>query len=174
MPPARQPAAGLTDTWGRANRRLEDKICPACGATFHPLRAASRFCSRPCMWSKNGGHNRKPETVWINAKGYEEGRVWVDGEHVAFKRHRRIMEEYLGRRLLPGEDVHHIDGDKLNNEIGNLQVISHGEHSRLHSSQRTYARGYRLNLTDAERSARAERMRIMRRADVARARGDAS
>ena len=43
-----------------------------------------------------------------------------------------IMEEYLGRKLLDNEIVHHIDGNPLNNDISNLQVLTYEEHNRLH------------------------------------------
>lgn len=43
--------------------------------------------------------------------------------------HRYIMELQLGRYLLPEEKVHHIDRNKLNNDISNLMLFStHSEH----------------------------------------------
>ena len=48
------------------------------------------------------------------------------------KLHRLIMEDHLGRKLTSDEIVHHIDGNKLNNNINNLKVMTRGEHSRLH------------------------------------------
>jgi hypothetical protein len=46
--------------------------------------------------------------------------------------HRVIVEESLGRKLNPDEVVHHINGDKKDNRIENLQVMTKSEHSRLH------------------------------------------
>lgn len=44
-------------------------------------------------------------------------------------KHRLVMEEHLGRFLLETEVVHHIDGDKHNNNIGNLRLYnSQAEH----------------------------------------------
>lgn len=48
-----------------------------------------------------------------------------------------IAEQMLGRALLPGEVVHHRDGDKLNNSSENLDVLqSQSEHATLHGSDR--------------------------------------
>lgn len=48
--------------------------------------------------------------------------------------HRYIMEVEIGRELSSQEIVHHIDGDKQNNDISNLMVMPLKEHARLHSS----------------------------------------
>lgn len=55
-----------------------------------------------------------------------------NGRHV----HRIIAEQKIGRPLKPGEVVHHIDGDKRNNNPDNLLVLpSQMEHARLHAAQ---------------------------------------
>jgi hypothetical protein len=47
------------------------------------------------------------------------------------------MEEHLGRPLSYNEVVHHIDGNKLNNDLSNLEVMDRGEHIRLHTKGKT-------------------------------------
>lgn len=54
------------------------------------------------------------------------------GQHT----HRWVAELVLGRKLKPGEVVHHVDGDKRNNKPSNLMVFSsQSEHLEWHRKQ---------------------------------------
>lgn len=47
--------------------------------------------------------------------------------------HHVVICEYLGLTGIPrGWNVHHCDGNKLNNSFSNLVLLSSGDHSRLH------------------------------------------
>jgi len=52
--------------------------------------------------------------------------------------HRLIMEAHLGRKLSFNEVVHHKDGDKKNNKIENLELMSRAEHSKYHMTGDLY------------------------------------
>jgi hypothetical protein len=47
--------------------------------------------------------------------------------------HRRVVEDFLGRSLKKNEVIHHKDGDRLNNDISNLVLMTKREHARLHA-----------------------------------------
>jgi hypothetical protein len=50
--------------------------------------------------------------------------------------HRRVASKSIGRSLVSGEVVHHIDGDPTNNAKENLEVITQSEHARIHAKSR--------------------------------------
>jgi len=49
--------------------------------------------------------------------------------------HRVVMEKKLGRKLRKGEVIHHIDNNKKNNDLKNLQVMTQSQHIKLHLKQ---------------------------------------
>lgn len=54
----------------------------------------------------------------------------VDGRYVP--EHRVVMERYLGRKLTKHEHIHHVNGNRIDNRIENLQLMTVSEHSKLH------------------------------------------
>lgn len=141
------------------------KVCEQCGRGYRTDKRARRFCSRGCAYDARKGKpawNSGTSQGWVDARGYRWIYVTEDGERRARREHRVLMERRLGRLLLAGEDVHHVNGDRTDNRVENLRLLAHGEHSTLHNLSREYKRGYTLDLSDEERAARAERMRQLR------------
>ena len=46
--------------------------------------------------------------------------------------HRYVMWQSIGRMFKDDECVHHIDGDRANNNLDNLQLMTNSEHTLLH------------------------------------------
>ena len=69
------------------------------------------------------------------ADGYR--MLWMPGHPEAHAgrvyEHRFVMERKLGRRLKPGEVVHHVNENPSDNRPENLELVeSRGKHRNLH------------------------------------------
>lgn len=102
-----------------------------CSIPGCPKKHASRgWCNKHYQSFRTYGNPLKSKTYnrgngWIGDDGYKV--ISVNGK--AIRENRHVMQEFLGRTLEPWETVHHIDGNKLNNDISNLQLRS-GQHGQ--------------------------------------------
>lgn len=60
--------------------------------------------------------------------GKGNGYVKVNYRH----EHRVVMERHIGRPLRSDEIVHHKDGNKRNNAIENLELMTQSQHCKAH------------------------------------------
>lgn len=133
--------------------------CEECGITkqvdiYTNKKRKSNFClnchsvkiqkgiKRPQFSKENSSRWNGGE--YISSDGYRmikcEGEYHPSGRQKYKKEHVLVMEKFLGRELKTqkggsGESVHHIDGNKLNNNIDNLILCNGSEdHRNLHAN----------------------------------------
>ena len=107
------------------------ELCPVYG---RKISAATREKMTP-IWKKVGESQRKYR------KKHSGGYILVYvPEHPMADRtgyvleHRVVVESLLGRYLSSNEIVHHVNGDKSDNRIDNLEVVSRATHARIHNN----------------------------------------
>lgn len=122
----------------RTRPKNTPRPCVVCGNIFTPARGrgGAKYCSKRCIWVDTKGPEfnarigRQYADKQANTQRGSGTKTYVKlrGRH----EHRVVAEAMLGRRLKPGEIVHHIDGNKKNNNHGNLKVMTQSEHIREH------------------------------------------
>lgn len=101
--------------------------CKNCGNLFQPERTSRQFCSKKCYakWRKG-----KPRCEFWYENGY---KILSCGDGIGIKEHIKIMEDFIGRKIdRHKENVHHKNGIRDDNRIENLELMTRGEHSKLH------------------------------------------
>ena len=76
---------------------------------------------------------------YINSQGYKV--FYILGKEI--KEQRLIMEQYLGRYLKSEEEVHHINGNRLDNRLENLKIVTKSEHAKIHYPEKKEKLVYR-------------------------------
>lgn len=91
------------------------------------LAIPSKFFKGGEMLGKNGSRIIMENcSLFINSSGYIS--VWKDGKW--YNLHKLVYEMLYGKTT---KTIHHVDGDKLNNNSNNLIKVSKAKHKELHS-----------------------------------------
>jgi len=111
------------------HRKQENKVtkkCIICGKDFRVKKSHEdkrECCSRDCK-------GKVMSEIWGGKTDTKVKQIWINGKNRA--EHRVVMEKHLGRKLKTKEVVHHINRDKTDNRIENLQIMLNSEHVKLH------------------------------------------
>lgn len=120
------------------------KTCPQCHTKFAPARKEQVWCSKSCASVRKGELRRGQKTgpqKWRIYKRRKDRDGYVRvyaalhpfrGPRLMILEHVMVMEQRIGRRILPTECVHHRDGNRRNNALKNLELMLRSRHSRLH------------------------------------------
>lgn len=94
--------------------------CNFCRKSFVSFNKGKLFCKKECR-------RLAFASVFNNTSKYKMSGK--DGRVVLV--HRKVYEKVIGRKLGRWECVHHIDGNKSNNDRNNLALMDLSDHSRM-------------------------------------------
>lgn len=129
------------------------KKCLECKKRFLPKRPEQVYCTKSCASVKKGkmrqGQKTGPRKNWeyaeqIDKNGYVKcyGRLhpYSNGRHMIPK-HVIVMELSIGRKIKSTEVVHHKNGNRQDNKLENLELMTRSMHSKLHGPKLKRKRG---------------------------------
>jgi hypothetical protein len=120
---------------------MGERDCVECGKTFVPGKNGEerRFCSTTCWYdsrvpvysTRDGGNGYliikvPPGTPGAKKRGTRSPNwMW---------HHRYVIQQAIGRTLEPSENVHHINGQRGDNRLENLELWNQAQPTGIRAS----------------------------------------
>ena len=104
-------------------------ICSTCKKeferTYRIYKYSKKLCNTENVYCSTicAGIARRSK-IGKSKSGYK--RIWSYGKDII--EHRKVMEDFLKRKLEPWEHVHHLNGIKDDNRIENLEIVMANRH----------------------------------------------
>jgi hypothetical protein len=119
-----------------APKNRVSQTCLTCGKSFEKKlsdisRGKGKYCSQSCAMKPRTGTLAPAWKGGVLPQPTGYIKITIPGLGTVSE-HRHVMEEHLGRKLLSTEQVHHINGNRADNRIENLIVVTYKEHAQFH------------------------------------------